>query len=58
MEAAVLYTLGAMHEIETLCIATISDLITSESQAERISDAELKAGVDRMMEVACEVAVG
>ena len=47
-----------MHKIETLCIATISDLITSENQAERISDEELKAGVDRMMEVACELAVG
>ena len=58
MEAAVLYTLGALHKIETLCIATISDLITSENQAERISDAELKIGVDRMMEVACEVAIG
>ena len=56
MEAAVLYTLGALHKIETLCIATISDLITSEQQAERISDEELKRGVDRMMEVACEVA--
>lgn len=56
MEAAVLYTLGAMHKIETLCIATVSDLIASEKEAERISDAELKQGVDRMMEVACEVA--
>ena len=38
-------------------MATISDLIASESEAERISDAELKQGVDKMMEVACEVAV-
>ena len=58
MEAAVLYTLGALHKIETLCIATISDLIASEQQAVRISDAELKVGVDRMMEVACELAIG
>jgi purine-nucleoside phosphorylase len=57
MEAAVLYTLGALHRIETLCMATISDLITSETETERISDAELQQGVDRMMEVACEVAV-
>jgi DeoD family purine-nucleoside phosphorylase len=57
MEAAVLYTLGALHKIETLCIATISDLIASETETERISDAELKVGVDRMMEVACELAV-
>ena len=58
MEAAVLYTLGAMHNIETLCMATISDLIASETQAERISDAELKLGVERMTEAACEVATG
>ena len=53
-----LYTLGAIHAIETLCLCTISDLITDEQNAERISDADLKVGVDRMMEVACEVAVG
>ncbi|MCB9382054.1 MAG: DeoD-type purine-nucleoside phosphorylase [Acidimicrobiaceae bacterium] len=57
MEAAVLYTLGAIHKIETLTIATISDLIASETDTERISDEELKLGVDRMMEVACEIAV-
>lgn len=58
MEAAVLYTLGAMHGIETLCIATISDIIAADvSSSERISDADLKKGVDRMMEVACDVAI-
>jgi 5'-methylthioadenosine phosphorylase/purine-nucleoside phosphorylase len=57
MEAAMLYTLGALHKIETLCICTISDLITDETTAERISDAELTLGVDRMMEVACDVAI-
>lgn len=56
MEAAMLYTLGALHRIETLCICTVSDLITDEQNAERISDEELRTGVDRMMEVACEVA--
>lgn len=58
MEAAMLYTLGAMHGIETLTLATISDLISDEQNAERISDEELRIGVDRMMQVACEVAVG
>lgn len=57
MEAAMLYTLGAIHRIETLTLATISDLITDEQNAERISDEELKVGVDRMMQVACDVAV-
>lgn len=56
MEAAVLYTLGAIHGIETLCVATISDII-GETGAERISDEELRAGVDRMMTVACATAV-
>jgi len=56
MEAAMLYTLGALHHVETLCLCTISDLITDEQNAERISDEELRTGVDRMMEVACEVA--
>ena len=58
MEAAMLYTLGAMHGIETLTLCTISDLITDEQTAERISDEELRIGVDRMMQVACEVAAG
>ena len=59
MEAAVLYTLGAIKKIETLCMVTISDIIDADGgTAERISDEELKTGVDRMMEVACDVAVG
>jgi len=57
MEAAMLYTLGAIHHIETLTLATISDLITDEQNAERISDDELRIGVDRMMQVACDIAV-
>jgi purine-nucleoside phosphorylase len=58
MEAAVLYTLGAIHTIETLCMVTISDIIaTAVGTSERISDADLKLGVDRMMTVACDVAI-
>ena len=57
MEAAMLYTLGAMHKIETLCVCTISDLITDEQNAVRISDEDMKIGVDRMMQVAIDVAV-
>jgi 5'-methylthioadenosine phosphorylase/purine-nucleoside phosphorylase len=57
MEAAILYTLGALHGVETLALMTISDLIEESGDAERISDAELRAGVDRMMDVACQVAV-
>jgi len=58
MEAAVLYTLGAIHHIETLCMVTISDLIAAaEGTSERISDDELRQGVDKMMTVACDVAI-
>jgi DeoD family purine-nucleoside phosphorylase len=58
MEAAVLYTLGAIHGIETLCLVTISDLIAAaEGTSTRISDEELKKGVDRMTTVACDVAI-
>jgi DeoD family purine-nucleoside phosphorylase len=59
MEAAILYTLGAIIGFEALAVMTISDLIDveGEGESERISDEELKAGVDKMMEVACEVAI-
>ena len=32
MEAAVLYTLGAIHKIETLCMVTISDIIAADGR--------------------------
>ncbi|HEY0521107.1 MAG TPA: hypothetical protein VGC84_16580 [Ilumatobacteraceae bacterium] len=58
MEAAVLYTLGAIHAIETLCLVTISDLIAVDAATSvRITDDDLKQGVDRMTTVACEVAI-
>jgi 5'-methylthioadenosine phosphorylase/purine-nucleoside phosphorylase len=58
MEAAMLYTLGAIHRIETVALCTISDLIAADAgTAERISDEELKIGVDRMMQVACSLAI-
>jgi 5'-methylthioadenosine phosphorylase/purine-nucleoside phosphorylase len=57
MEAAILYTLGAIMGFEALTVVTISDLIGGDGESERISDAELRAGVDKMMEVACDVAI-
>lgn len=56
MEAAMLYTVGAVHGIETLTLLTVSDLLTATSSV-RISDDELRQGVDAMMRVACRVAV-
>ncbi|CAB4887590.1 unannotated protein [freshwater metagenome] len=57
MEASILYTLGAIHHIETLAIMTVSDLIEDDGTAERITDDELKAGVNAMTKVACRVAI-
>jgi purine-nucleoside phosphorylase len=56
MEASILYTLAAIHGFEALAIMTVSDLIASETETERISDDELQRGVDQMMQVACDVA--
>lgn len=56
MEAAILYILGALLGFEAVCLCTISDLIDETGAAERISDEDLRRGVDRMMNVACEVA--
>jgi len=57
MEVSVLYTLAAIHQREAVAMCTVSDMIGDDSSSERISDEELKAGVDQMMRIACEVAV-
>lgn len=57
MEAAMLYTVAAVHGIEALAMMTVSDLITATGST-RISDDELKQGVDDMMRLACRLAVG
>jgi purine-nucleoside phosphorylase len=56
MEAAMLYTLAAVHGVEALAMMTVSDLVTT-ADSTRISDDELKRGVDEMMRLACRVAV-
>ena len=56
MEAAMLYTVAAVHRVEALAMMTVSDLVT-ESASTRISDDELQRGVDDMMRLACRVAV-
>ncbi|MFM8528215.1 MAG: hypothetical protein ACKOD2_00790, partial [Ilumatobacteraceae bacterium] len=58
MEAAMLYTIGATKGVETLAMMTVSDVIAPDSEPIRISDDELKRGVDQMMRIACRVAVG
>jgi 5'-methylthioadenosine phosphorylase/purine-nucleoside phosphorylase len=57
MEAAMMYTIAAVHGIEALAMMTVSDLLEESGDTSRISDEELKAGVDQMMQLACRVAV-
>jgi len=58
MEASMLYTVAAVHGVEALAMMTVSDLVgAAESDRERISDEDLKRGVDAMMRLACQVAV-
>ena len=59
MEAAMLYAVAAKKGLEALAMMTVSDLLVSDDGAfERIGDDDLARGVDRMMRVACRVAVG
>ena len=51
-----LYAVAAVRGVEALAMMTVSDLV-SDSTSERISDAELKRGVDAMTRLACRVAV-
>jgi purine-nucleoside phosphorylase len=57
MEAAMMYTIAAVHQIEALAVMTVSDLLGDSGETERISDADLRTGVDQMMRLACQVAV-
>lgn len=57
MEAAMMYTVAAIHGIEALAMMTVSDILEESGETTRISDEELKRGVDDMMRLACRVAV-
>ena len=56
MEAAMMYTIAAVHGIEALAMMTVSDLLEDSGETSRISDEELRRGVDAMMRLACRVA--
>jgi DeoD family purine-nucleoside phosphorylase len=56
MEAAVLFTIGALRGVKTACILTVSDLVTGEAPV-RISDHELRGGVERMTRLALAAAI-
>lgn len=53
MEAAILFTLGALRKIKTGCLLTVSDVVI-EGEFVRISDEEMKKAVDQMTELALE----
>lgn len=57
MEAAMMYTIAAVKGIEALGIMTVSDILGGDGSSERISDDDLKRGVDDMMRLACRVAI-
>ena len=55
MEAAALFTVGAIRGVEAGCLLTVSDIVV-EGVFTRITDDELRAAVDRMTKIALEVA--
>ncbi|OLB25898.1 MAG: hypothetical protein AUH17_00765 [Actinobacteria bacterium 13_2_20CM_68_14] len=55
MEAAVLFTLGALRGVQAGCLLTVSDVVV-EQEFKRISDEELRAAVDRMTRIALATA--
>jgi 5'-methylthioadenosine phosphorylase/purine-nucleoside phosphorylase len=57
MEAAMMYTVAAIKGLEALAMMTVSDILEESGDTTRISDDELKRGVDAMMRLACKVAV-
>jgi 5'-methylthioadenosine phosphorylase/purine-nucleoside phosphorylase len=50
MEAAILFTLGALRKVQAGCLLTVSDIVV-EGEFTRISDEDLRAAVDRMTRV-------
>jgi purine-nucleoside phosphorylase len=56
MEAAVLFTIGALRRVPAACLLTVSDLVGADG-FERISDQELAAAVERMTSLALTAAV-
>jgi DeoD family purine-nucleoside phosphorylase len=55
MEAAVLFTLGALRKVKAGCLLTVSDVVV-EGEFVRITDEEMKAAVDQMTELALDTA--
>jgi 5'-methylthioadenosine phosphorylase/purine-nucleoside phosphorylase len=59
MEAGMLYTIAAVKGIDALAMMTVSDILGgTEEERQRITDEQLRQGVDDMIRVACRVATG
>jgi len=54
MEAAVLFTLGALRKIQAGCMLIVSDIVV-EGEFIRIPDDEMRTAVDQMTELALHV---
>jgi DeoD family purine-nucleoside phosphorylase len=57
MEAAVLFTLGALRKVKAGCLLTVSDVVV-EGEFVRISDDEMRNAVDQMTQLALRTAIG
>jgi DeoD family purine-nucleoside phosphorylase len=57
MEAAILFTLGALRGVKAGCLLTVSDIVVG-AEFERISDDALRAAVDQMTELALATVTG
>jgi purine-nucleoside phosphorylase len=57
MEAAMLFTIGALRKIQTGCLLIVSDVVV-EGEFVRISDEDMKRAVDQMTELALETITG
>ncbi|MFO7572138.1 MAG: DeoD-type purine-nucleoside phosphorylase [Gaiellaceae bacterium] len=55
MEAAALFTVGALRGVVTGCLLTVSDIIV-EGKLDYLSDEDLRAAVDRMTRIALDTA--
>ena len=58
MEAAVLFTIGALRGVQAGCLLTVSDYAVHGEAIARISDDDLRAAVDRMTRVALKTVTG
>ena len=57
MEAAVLFTIGALRGVDVGCLLVVSDYAVHGDAVARISDEELQAAVDRMTQLALATVV-